>query len=65
MLNARNMSYGVEVINFGAMPKDEIRAVAEWLVDGARSATLPQEVLSQLCDRLVACGIPLWRSPRS
>jgi adenylate cyclase len=36
-------------------------AVAEWLIDGARSAVHPQEVLAQLCDRLVACGIPLWR----
>lgn len=35
--------------------------VADWLIDGARSASLPQEVLAQLCDRLVACGIPLWR----
>src|SRR5215470_10485504 len=43
------------------MPKDEIRAVAEWLIDGARSAPLPQQILAQLCDRLVACGIPLWR----
>ena len=46
---------------FGAMPNDEIRAVAEWLIDGARSAPLPQQVLAQLCDQLVACGIPLWR----
>src|SRR6516164_8776553 len=43
------------------MPKDEIRAVAEWLIDGARSAPLPQQILAQLCDRLVVCGIPLWR----
>src|SRR5215470_4507028 len=35
--------------------------VADWLVNGARSASLPQEVLAQLCDRLVACGIPLSR----
>ena len=39
----------------------ELRATAEWLMDGARSAPLPQQVLSQLCERLVACGIPLWR----
>jgi len=38
-----------------------IRAIADWLIDGARSAPLPQQVLAQLCDRLVACGIPLWR----
>src|SRR6202045_4657243 len=43
------------------MPNAEIRAVAEWLIDGARSASLPQQILAQLCDRLVACGIPLWR----
>src|ERR1700730_1280279 len=44
------------------MPNAEIRAVAEWLIDGARSASLPQQILAQLCDRLVACGIPLWRA---
>jgi adenylate cyclase len=38
-----------------------IRAIAEWLADGARSAPQPQQVLAQLCERLVACGIPLWR----
>jgi adenylate cyclase len=43
------------------MPNAEIRAVAEWLIDGARSAPLPQQILAQLCDRLVACGIPLSR----
>jgi adenylate cyclase len=43
------------------MPNDEIRAVAEWLIDGARSAPQPQQVLTQLCERLVASGIPLWR----
>jgi adenylate cyclase len=35
--------------------------IAGWLIDGARSASLPQDVLQQLCDRLVAGGIPLWR----
>jgi len=43
------------------MPTPEIRAAVDWLIDGARSAPLPQQVLAQLCDRLVACGIPLWR----
>jgi hypothetical protein len=59
--NARSMSFDVETIDSAAMPNDEIRAVAEWLIDGARSAPLPQQVLTQLCERLVACGIPLWR----
>jgi len=43
------------------MPEPNITAIADWLVDGARSAVQPQEVLAQLCDRLVASGIPLWR----
>ena len=43
------------------MPICEIKEVADWLIDGARSAPLPQQVLAQLSERLVACGIPLWR----
>ena len=43
------------------MPTREIRAVVDWLIDGARSAPQPHQVLTQLCERLVACGIPLWR----
>ncbi len=50
-----------EAINLNAMHSGEIRAVVDWLIDGARSAPLPQQVLAQLSDRLVACGIPLWR----
>jgi adenylate cyclase len=55
------MSPELEPINSGPMLDPDIRAIADWLIDGARSAPLPQEVLAQLCDRLVACGIPLWR----
>ena len=51
------MSFDVETIDSAVMPNDEIRAVAEWLIDGARSAPQPQQVLTQLCERLVACGI--------
>ncbi|MGH7065527.1 MAG: adenylate/guanylate cyclase domain-containing protein, partial [Stellaceae bacterium] len=36
-------------------------SVAEWLTDGARSAFAPHQVLGQGCERLVACGLPLWR----
>jgi|SRR6516165_9055154 hypothetical protein len=35
---------------------------AEWLVDGARSAAHLQQVMAQLYDRLLCCGIPLWRA---
>ena len=39
----------------------ETSSVAAWLVDGARSAQTPDAVLTELCDRLSNCGIPLWR----
>ena len=50
-----------QTINSASMPDPKIRVIADWLIDGARSAPLPQDVLSQLSERLVACGIPLWR----
>src|SRR5438270_4691896 len=43
------------------MPICEIKEVADWLIDGARSAPQPAQVLAELSERLVACGIPLWR----
>jgi adenylate cyclase len=35
--------------------------VVAWLIDGARTVREPQEVLAELCRRLVACGLPLYR----
>jgi adenylate cyclase len=43
------------------MPADSLQDIIDWLIDGARSAADPTEKLGQLCERLVACGIPLWR----
>ena len=43
------------------MSTREIKEIADWLIDGARSAPQPAQVLVQLSERLVACGIPLWR----
>src|SRR5215813_12061341 len=43
---------------FGA---SRIRPIVDWLVDGARSTMQAHGVLAELCDRLVGCGIPLWR----
>jgi adenylate cyclase len=37
------------------------QAVADWLIDGARSAADTQGVLGELCDQLVCCGFPIWR----
>jgi adenylate cyclase len=50
------------MINLVSMKTDDTGAVAAWLVDGARSAAQPQQVMAQLCDRLLCCGIPLWRA---
>ena len=38
-----------------------IDGVTAWLADGARSAATPPLVLDELCQRLVATGVPLWR----
>jgi adenylate cyclase len=35
--------------------------VVAWLVDGARSAPQAQQVMGEMCERLVQCGLPLWR----
>src|ERR1700747_221114 len=55
------MSHDANTINSGPMRDYDIKPIAYGLIDGARSAPLPQQVLAQLCERLVACGIPLWR----
>jgi len=43
------------------MSKAQIRAAADWLIDGARSAPEAADVLDGLCRRLVEAGVPLWR----
>jgi adenylate cyclase len=40
----------------------DTRSIAAWLIDGARSAPRAEDVMQELCDRLFACGIPLWRA---
>lgn len=36
-------------------------SAADWLIDGARSAATPEEALTQLCESLLLCDVPLWR----
>ena len=55
------MSRDAETINSGPMRDTGIKEIVDWLIDGARSAPQPHQVLAQLSERLVACGIPLWR----
>jgi adenylate cyclase len=43
------------------MNPDRIKSVVDWLVDGARSTPLAEEVLTELCERLSAGGLPLSR----
>jgi adenylate cyclase len=40
----------------------DVEPVVQWLIDGARSAARPQDVLCTLCARMLECGIPLWRA---
>ena len=39
----------------------DIRRVLDWLAGGALSGEQSQDVLAELCERLVGCGVPLWR----
>ena len=39
----------------------DIRSVIDWLAGGALSGSQSQDVLAELCQRMVDCGIPLWR----
>jgi len=40
----------------------DIRRVLDWLAGGALSGEQSQDVLAELCERMVACGVPLWRA---
>jgi adenylate cyclase len=40
----------------------DTHSIVEWLIDGARSAARAEDVMTDLCERLLACGIPLWRA---
>src|SRR5271165_7635111 len=39
----------------------DVHEVLEWLAGGALSGPESQDVLAQLCERMVQAGIPLWR----
>jgi adenylate cyclase len=39
-----------------------MKSAVDWLIDGARSAATPQEVMTTLCERLSERGLPLWRA---
>jgi adenylate cyclase len=39
----------------------EFQAIVDWIIDGARSASGPTELMAQACERSVRAGLPLWR----
>jgi adenylate cyclase len=43
------------------MNASDLQKMKDWLIDGARSAPGSGQMLSELCERLVAAGLPLWR----
>jgi adenylate cyclase len=38
-----------------------LQKVTDWLIDGARSTPVATAMLAELCERLIAAGLPLWR----
>src|SRR5438046_10754807 len=44
------------------MAAERLDDIIDWLIDGARSAPTSEAVLAELCERLAALGIPLWRA---
>ncbi|MFB9263530.1 adenylate/guanylate cyclase domain-containing protein [Bradyrhizobium erythrophlei] len=43
------------------MDAAELQRLTDWLIDGARSAASPSKMMAEICERLVAAGLPLWR----
>ena len=43
------------------MNPHDLRKIADWLIDGARSVVDPPLMVAELCERLVRAGLPLWR----
>jgi len=43
------------------MNETELQKLADWLIDGARSAPSPPRMMAEACERMVRAGVPLWR----
>jgi len=39
-----------------------LQKLTGWLIDGARSSASPARMFAEMCERLVAAGLPLWRA---
>jgi len=38
-----------------------LRKISDWIIDGARSAATPSQMMAECSERLVQAGVPLWR----
>jgi adenylate cyclase len=38
-----------------------LRKLSDWIIDGAPSAATPSRMMTEMCERLVQAGLPLWR----
>jgi adenylate cyclase len=38
-----------------------LRKLCDWIIDGAPSAATPSRMMTEMCERLVQAGLPLWR----
>ena len=47
--------------NAAGHERTELQKLTDWLIDGARSAGNPAEMMAETCERLVQAGLPLWR----
>jgi adenylate cyclase len=43
------------------MDAPDLKDITDWLIDGARSAVDPPQMVAELCERLVRADLPLWR----
>src|SRR5713101_637148 len=43
------------------MNAPELQKIIDWLIDGARSAPSPPQIMVETGERLVRAGLPLWR----
>src|SRR4029078_6715769 len=52
---------GTCAANARVMNASELQKIIEWLIDGARSASSPTQIMEKICERLLQSGLPLWR----
>ena len=43
------------------MNAQDLKQIADWLIDGARSSIGSPQMVADMCERLARAGLPLWR----